>query len=92
MTPQQIAARRGWQTLADGALVVAIIAGLIPAAAAISSADGWSTWLGSWRTWSWQIFQGAAVAVGTALVSWLRRRYVQTPDHDDRPDLPEQPS
>jgi len=80
VTPQQIAARRGWQTLADGAIVVAVVAGIVPLVGAIQSAESWEAWVSGWQTWTWTAVQGAIVAGGTAVVSWLRRRFVQPPD------------
>lgn len=82
MTPQQIAAKRGWQTLADGAIVVALVAGVLPIVEAIQSADGWSTWVAGWQTWTWTAAQAAVVAGLTALVSWVRRRWITPPDQD----------
>ena len=76
MDTKQIAAKRGWQTLADGLIVVAIIAGIMPIVNAIQSADGWQAWLAGWADWSWAAFQGAIVAAGTAGVSWMRRRFI----------------
>lgn len=76
MNPKQIAAKRGWQTLADGLIVVAIVAGVMPLIGAIQSSDGWVSWLSDWQVWTWAAFQGAIVAAGTAGVSWLRRRFL----------------
>lgn len=73
---QQIAAKRGWQTLADGLIVVVIIAGVMPVVDAIRAADGWQAWIDSWAVWSWSAFQGALIAGGTAGVAWLRRRFI----------------
>lgn len=76
MNTQEIAAKRGWQTLADGLIVVAVIAGIMPIVDAIQAADGWEAWLSGWATWSWSAFQGVIIAAGTAGVSWLRRRFI----------------
>ena len=85
MDTQQIAAKRGLQTLADGLIVVVIIAGIMPVVDAIRAADGWQTWISSWATWSWSAFQGALIAGGTAGVAWLRRRYIDPPENDAAP-------
>lgn len=82
MDSKQIAAARGWQTLADGLIVVVIVAGVAPLIGAIQSGESWRAWLAGWETWTWSAFQAAVVAGGTALVSWLRRRFVSTPDSD----------
>lgn len=79
MTPKEIAAKRGWQTLMDGAIVVAIMAGIAPLIGSIGSADGWVAWLADWQSWTWGVFQGALIAGGTACVAWLRRRFVDKP-------------
>lgn len=83
MTPEQIARRRGWQTLADGAIVVALVAGVVPLVDAVASAEGWAAWLAGWQRWTWTAAQGAVVAGGTAAVAWLRRRFVQPADQDE---------
>ena len=85
MNTQQIAAKRGWQTLADGLIVVVIIAGVMPVVDAIRAADGWQSWISSWATWSWSAFQGALIAGGTAGVAWLRRRFIAPPENDPEP-------
>lgn len=82
MDAKQIARARGWQTLADGAIVVALVAGVTPVLAAIQSADGWTAWLTAWQSWTWTAAQGAVIAGGTAIVSWLRRRWIQPADLD----------
>ena len=76
MDTKEIAAKRGWQTLADGLIVVIVIAAIMPIVNAIQSADGWQGWITGWATWSWAAFQGAIIAGGTAGVSWLRRRFI----------------
>lgn len=78
-TARQIAAKRGWQTLADGVIVVAIVAGITPLIGAVQSADGWRAWLVDWTSWTWAMFQGMTIAAGTALVAWLRRRFLDPP-------------
>lgn len=83
MDSKQIAAARGWQTLADGLIVVVIVAGVAPLIGAIQSGESWRAWLAGWETWTWSAFQAGVVAGGTALVAWLRRRFVSTPDADD---------
>lgn len=83
MTPQQIAAKRGWQTLADGAIVAALVAGVMPIVAAIQSADGWSSWLASWQTWTWTAAQAGVVAGLTAGVAYVRRRWITPADQDE---------
>lgn len=83
MDSKQIAAARGWQTLADGLIVVALVAGVAPLIGAIQSGESWAGWLAGWETWTWSAFQAAVVAGGTALASWLRRRFLSTPDSDD---------
>lgn len=80
MTPEKIASRRGWQTLADGAIVVAVVAGIVPLVGAIQSADSWAAWVTGWQTWTWTAVQGAIVAGGTAAVAWLRRRFIDKPE------------
>ena len=80
MTPEQIAARRGWQTLVDGGIAVAIVGLLVPLVGSIGSADGWSAWLGDWRTWTWTAWQGGMVAGLTAAIAWMRRRWVDRPE------------
>lgn len=82
MDSKQIAAKRGWQTLADGAIVVGLIALFGAVSAGIAAADGWSEWLSNWESWSWDAFENMFVAGGTAVVAWLRRRFVQTPDNE----------
>ena len=82
MTPQQIARKRGLQTLADGALVVVIVAGIAPLVGAVGAADGWTAFLSGWQTWTWQIVQAATIAGGTAVVAWLRRRFLDPPETD----------
>ena len=76
MDSKQIAAARGWQTLADGLIVVVIVAGVAPLIGAIQSGESWRAWLAGWETWTWSAFQAGVVAGGTALVAWLRRRFV----------------
>ena len=80
MDSKQIAAARSWQTLADGLIVVVIVAGVAPLIGAIQSGESWSAWLAGWETWTWSAFQAAVVAGGTALVAWLRRRFVDVPE------------
>lgn len=82
VTSEQIARRRGLQTLADGAIVVAVVAGIVPLVSAVASAEGWEAWLADWPRWTWTAAQGAVVAGGTAVVAWLRRRFVQPADQD----------
>ena len=76
MTPTQIAAARGRQTLVDGLIAAVLVTGLAPLAGAIQTASGWGDLLASWQTWTWAMFQAGAVAGVTAVVSWARRRYV----------------
>ncbi len=76
MDTKEIAAKRGWQTLVDGLIVVAVVAGIMPLINAIQSADGWTTFAAGWAQWTWSAFQGAIVAAGTAGASWLRRRFI----------------
>ena len=83
MTPQEIARKRGWQTLADGALVVALVAFALPLVEAVQSSAGWAEWLADWRRWTWAAAQGAVVAGGTAGIAWARRRWVQPADRDE---------
>ena len=85
MNTNQSAAERGLQTLADGLIVVVIIAGVMPVVDAIQAADGWQSWLNGWATWSWSAFQGVIIAAGTAGVSWLRRRFIAPPENDPEP-------
>ena len=82
VTSEQIARRRGLQTLADGAIVVAVVAGIVPLVDAVASAESWEAWLSDWPRWTWTAAQGAVVAGGTAVVAWLRRRFVQPADQD----------
>ena len=83
MDAKQIAAKRGWQTLADGAIVVALVALALPLIEAVQSAAGWADWLADWQRWTWTAAQGAVVAGGTALVAWARRRWLQPADLDE---------
>ena len=84
MDSKQIAAARGWQTLADGLIVVVIVAGVAPLIGAIQSGESWRAWLAGWETWTWSAFQAAVVAGGTALVAWLRRRFVDVAESTAR--------
>ena len=82
MDAKTIARKRGWQTLADGAIVVAVVAGIVFLVFVVASAEGWEAWLADWPRWTWTAAQGAVVAGGTAVVAWLRRRFVQPADQD----------
>lgn len=85
LSTQEIAAKRGWQTFADGVIVVAMIAGLTPLIGAVQGAESWQAWLVDWHAWSWSMFQGAMIAAGTALVAWLRRRFLDRRGTDPDP-------
>ena len=80
MTPERIAWLRGWQTLADGAIAVAIVAGLPVLVAAVTDAGSWGEFARGWGQWSWQIVQAAVVAGVTALSAYVRRRWVTPAD------------
>ena len=76
MTPTQIAAARGRQTLIDGLIAAVLVTGIAPLAGAIQTAAGWGELIASWQTWTWAMFQAGSVAGVTAIVSWARRRFV----------------
>ena len=80
MTPTQIAAARGRQTLIDGLIAAVLVAGLAPLVGAIQTADGWTTLAESWHQWTWSIFQAASVAAVTAVISWARSRWLDPAD------------
>ena len=74
MTPTQIAAARGRQTLVDGLIAAVLVTGIAPLAGTIQTAAGWGELIASWQTWTWSMFQAGSVAGVTAVVSWARRR------------------
>ena len=79
-TSEQIAAKRGWQTLRDALVaagLVAVLGGLI---AVLNNADGWQWLAANWQAWTWDVFQLGAVAVATAVVAWAQRRFVDPAD------------
>ena len=76
MTPTQIAAARGRQTLVDGLIAAVLVTGLAPLVGAVQTATGWADLAASWQTWTWAMFQAGSVAGVTAVVSWARRRFV----------------
>ena len=84
MTPTQIAAARGRQTLVDGLIAAVLVTGLAPLVGAVQSATGWADLAASWQTWTWSIAQASIVASVTAVVSWARRRYLEPAEGDDQ--------
>lgn len=84
MTPTQIAAARGRQTLTDGLIAAILVTGLAPLVGAVQSADGWAELAASWHRWSWSVFQASTVAATTAVISWVRRRWLDPADEPRR--------
>ena len=84
MTPIQIAAARGRQTLVDGLIAAVLVTGIAPLAGTIQTAAGWGELIASWQTWTWSMFQAGSVAGVTAVVSWARRRFVEPAEEADQ--------
>ncbi len=79
-TSEQIAAKRGSQTLRDGLIAAAIVAVGTIAISVLNEADGWRWLVAHWESWTFDIFKYGMVAVVTAVVSWWQRRYVDPAD------------
>jgi hypothetical protein len=86
LTDQEIAAKRGLQTLVDGVIAAVIVGVLLPMIGAVQSSESWMAWASDWQMWTWTAFQSAFVGVGTAAISWVRRRFVQ-PAGSDAPTV-----
>ena len=75
MTPQQIAAKRGWQTIVVaiiGVMGISIVQAIITGQ--LAPIDSWAELFASWPEWTWELAKAAA----TGALAWLWRRYGDT--------------
>ena len=67
-----IAAKRGWQTLAQSLGIDILVAVLIVAGPLVAQSESWEQLARDWRLWTFLMTRSAA----QALVAWGVRRYV----------------